>query len=382
MDTLTSDAPAASLRIDPVTFPAAVLDDLRARVARTRWPDAETVDGWAQGTPLTWLRDLAGHWAEGYDHDRVPARLAALPQLRTEIDGVGVHLLHVRSPHAGATPLLLTHGWPSTVLEFLDVIEPLTRPSDPRDAFHLVIPSLPGHGFSDRPTEGGWTVTRIARAWAELMARLGYDRYVAHGGDWGSWISGILGAVDPEHVAGVHMTMPMAAAPDGPVDLDERDRRAVERMRSFGTQRSAYAAVQSTRPQTFGYGLVDSPVGQLAWIAERFWEWVDHGGRGLETVVPRDILLDTATTYWVTGTAASAGRLFWESFTGTTLPPVAVPVGCSVFPNDAWMPRAWCERRFSDLRHWRDIDAGGHFPAIETPDVLVGELRAFSATLR
>ncbi|MBC8093953.1 MAG: epoxide hydrolase [Pseudonocardia sp.] len=364
-----------------VSFPAETLDDLRDRLARTRWPDAETVDDWSQGTPLAWARDLAAYWANGYDLGRVPARLAGLPQFRTEIDGLGVHFLHIRSPHADATPLLLTHGWPSTVLEFLDVVGPLTHAADPREAFHLVIPSLPGHGFSDRPSSTGWTVTRTARAWAELMARLGYDRYVAHGGDWGSWISGILGAVDPEHVLGAHMTMPMAQAPDEPVDLDERDLRAMERMRSFGAKRSAYAAVQSTRPQTFGYGLTDSPVGQLAWIAERFWEWADHGGRGLEHVVSRDVLLDTVTTYWVTGTATSAARLFWESFTGTVLPPVTVPVGCSVFPNDAWMPRAWCARRFSDLRYWRDLDAGGHFPAIETPDVLVAELRAFRATL-
>jgi epoxide hydrolase len=371
MDTLTNDALATA----PVSFPPAALDDLRDRLTRTRWPDAETAPGWEQGTPLAWIRDLAGYWADGYDMGRVPARLAGLTQLTTEIDGVGVHVLHVRSPHPDATPMLLTHGWPSTVLEFLDLVEPLTRPADPRDAFHLVIPSLPGHGFGERPVEQGWTVTRIAQAWAALMARLGYDRYLAHGGDWGSWISGILGAVDPEHVLGVHMTMPMADAPKEPVELDERDRRAMERMRSFGAKRSAYAAVQSTR-------LVDSPAGQLAWIAERFWEWADHGGRGLEEVVPRDVLLDTATTYWVTGTAASAARLFWESFTGTVLPPVAVPVGCSVVPNDSWMPRAWCERRFSDLRYWRDLPAGGHFLAIESPDVLVAELQAFRAALR
>ena len=355
--------------------------DLRARIRATRWPDAETVDDWSQGVRTEYLRDLAVYWSEKYDPARIATRLNRHPQEIVRVDGLDLHVVHVRSPHPGALPLLLTHGWPSTVAEFDGVIDALTGPPDPADAFHLVIPSLPGHGFSARPTGTGWGVPRIAQAWAELMAVLGYDRYGAHGGDWGSWITGVLGQVDAPHLAGLHLTMPMAPACEVTGELSERDQAAFAKMQGFGRNRSAYAAVQSTRPQSLGFGLHDSPVGQLAWILDRFWEWADHDG-DLASVVDRDVLLDIVTTYWLTGTATSAARLFWESFGTDPMARVDVPTGASVFPNDAWMPRVWCEQRFTDLRYWRDLPDGGHFPAIERPDVLVEEIRTFFHLVR
>ncbi|MDB1089556.1 epoxide hydrolase [Streptomyces sp. ACA25] len=363
------------------SIPESALTDLRERLARTRWPEAETVGDWSQGTPLAFVQELCDYWANEYDWRATEARLAALPQFRTSIDGLGVHFLHVRSSNPDATPLLMTHGWPSTVVEFLDIIELLTEPEDPADSFHVVCPSLPGHGFSDRPDRTGWSVGRIADAWAELMAGLGYDRYLAHGGDWGSWVSAALGTNDPRHVAGVHLTMPLARPPERQVELDERDRAAMARMAGFGKNRSGYAAIQSTRPQALGYGLNDSPAALLGWIADRFWAWADHDG-DLTKAVGRDRLLDIVTMYWLTGTGTSSLRLFWESFDSEPMHPVEVPVGCSVFPKDAWLPRAWAAERFTDLRYWKDLDSGGHFAALERPEVLAAELRVFSRMLR
>ncbi|MFC9492934.1 epoxide hydrolase [Streptomyces sp. NBC_01474] len=363
-----------------VHYPDDSVQDLRRRLTAARWPDAETVDGWEQGPKLSYMKDLCASWERDYDWRATEKRLNAIPQFRTEIDGLDVHFLHARSPHEGATPLLLTHGWPSSVVEFLDLIPRLTEPDDPSQAFHVVCPSLPGHGFSGKPSSAGWTVGRTARAWAQLMARLGYRRYGAHGGDWGSWVSAELGTADPDHLLGIHLTMPLAKAPDHPVELDARDQQAMARMKSFGQNRSGYAAIQSTRPQAIGYGLADSPAGQLAWILDRFWEWVDHDGT-LEKALPWDALLDTATVYWLTDSGASSARLFWESFNKEPMNPTNVPVGCSVFPKDAWLPRAWAEQRFTDLRYWKDLDSGGHFPALERPAVLADELRAFFALL-
>lgn len=360
--------------------PQTGLDDLRTRLGNTRWPDRETVDDWSQGAPLEQVRELCRYWAQDYDWKATERRLNAFGQFTTEIDGLRIHFLHVRSPHPGAVPLLLTHGWPSSVVEFLDLIPRLTDPKDPADAFHIVCPSLPGHGFGGRPTGTGWTVQRTAGAWAELMARLGYDRYLAHGGDWGSWVSAALGSTDAEHLRGIHLTMPLARPPERQVELDERDRAAMARMRSFGKNRSGYAAIQSTRPQALGYGFADSPAAQLAWIVDRFWEWADHDG-DLEKAVPRDRLLDIVSMYWHSNTGASSARLFWESFDKEPMAATDVPTGCSVFPKDAWLPRAWARERFTDLCYWRDLPDGGHFPALERPDVLAAELRAFNRAL-
>lgn len=382
MTTTTTTHAAAT---DPVPFrlsvPEAELDDLRRRLAATRWPEPATADGWTQGVPLDYARQLCAHWATGYDWRATESRLDALPQFRTEIDGLGVHLLHLRSRHPGAVPLLITHGWPGSFVEQLDILEALTDPPDPADAFHVVCPSLPGFGFSDKPAATGWGVPRIADAWVTLMDRLGYPRFAVHGGDWGSYVGATLGLTAPERLIGIHLTMPVAARPDEPLELSERDQaRTVSAYANWRVD-SGYASISSTRPQTLGYGLTDSPAGQLAWVVEKFWNWADHDG-DLERAIPRDRILDTVATHWFARTAASSARLYWESYQKVSTEPVHVPVGCSIFPGNSWMPRAWCERRFTDLRYWRDLDSGGHFPALEVPDVLVDELRTFFRGLR
>jgi len=364
-----------------ITTSEAQLDDLRRRLGHIRWPDRETVDDWSQGVPLEHLRELAAYWRDGYDWRATEARLNTMPQFRTEVDGLGIHLLHVRSPHPDAMPLLVTHGWPGSFTEFLDLIEPLSNPANPDDAFHLVIPSLPGYGYSDRPTETGWGVERTASAWAELMERLGYQRYGAHGGDWGSFVTAQLGHSDADHLAGIHLTMAFAPAPDQPIELTQRDYAGLAKLKAFQQEETGYSAIQSTRPQTLGYALADSPVGQLAWIAEKYWSWTDHDGE-LEKVVSRDRLLDVVTTYWLTGTATSSARLYWESHGKVPMHEVRVPTGITTSPKDARMPRAWIEGRFTDVRRWTDLESGGHFPALEQPAVLVDELRAFFKPLR
>ncbi|MFL5824548.1 MAG: epoxide hydrolase family protein [Solirubrobacteraceae bacterium] len=364
------------------------LVDLRDRLGRTRWPEAETVDDWSQGLPLAYAQELCEYWRTAYDQRRVETRLNAVDQFRTEIDGLGIHFLHIRSPHEGALPLLLTHGWPGSVVEFLDVIGPLVDPSAhggaAADAFHVVCPSLPGYGFSDKPSRPGWGTRRIADAWAELMARLGYERYGAHGGDWGSIITMVLGLGDPEHVAGIHLTMPVASAQDfqGLGELTAAEQAALADFAEHRRSGTGYSKQQSTRPQTLGYGLVDSPAGECAWIVEKFWAWTDCDGHP-ENVVARDVLLDNVMLYWLPATGASSARLYWESFADTDLPVIDVPAGCSIFPREIFrLPRRVARRRFSDLRHWRELDRGGHFAALEKPAVLVEELRTFFAQVR
>ncbi|GAB3951971.1 epoxide hydrolase family protein [Streptomyces sparsus] len=366
-------------------FPDADLSDLRERLARTRWPDAETVGDWSQGVPLAYLRELCEHWQHRHDWRAAERRLNDVPQFRTEIDGLGIHFLHVRSPHPHAVPLLLSHGWPGSVLEFLDLLGPLTDPAayggDPADAFHVVCPSLPGFALSDKPTSTGWTVERTAAAWAELMGRLGYERFAAHGVDWGSFLTGVLGETVADRLIGIHLAMPFAGPPAEQVELDARDLAGLAALKEFQQQEGAYSAVQATRPQTLAYGLTDSPAAQLAWMVEKYWAWSDHDG-DLEKVVDRDRLLDLVTLAWLARTGASSARIYWESHNRMALGPVPVPTACSVFPKDARMPRAWCEGRFSDLRRWTDHESGGHFPALEQPDLLVSELRSFFRTLR
>lgn len=363
-----------------IAVPEADLADLRERLRRTRWPEPETVDDWSQGVPLAHLQALCAYWADGYDWRATEARLNGMPQFRTEIDGLGVHFLHVRSPHPGALPLVLTHGWPGSVVEFLDAIALLTDPPDPADAFHVVCPSLPGYGFSDRPSRRGWTVQRIAAAWTQLMARLGYDRYGAAGSDWGTTVSTHVGLQDPEHVVGIHLVPPLAA-PDPATfdDLTDAERAALADLRR-GPEGDGYSHQQSTRPQTIGYGLVDSPALLCAWIVEKLDAWSDP-----VSAIPRDRLLDNLMLYWLPGTGASAARLYWESFrevqrtfAGETTDEVNVPVGCSVFPHENPRPsRRWAARRFTDIRYWNEPPCGGHFAAMEQPELFAGELRAF-----
>jgi pimeloyl-ACP methyl ester carboxylesterase len=381
-DTATDDA-VVPFRI---AIAEAELDDLRDRLHRTRWPEAETVDDWSQGIPVAYVQELCAYWADGYDWRVTEARLNGLGQFRTEIDGLGIHGLHVRSPHDDALPLVITHGWPGSVVEFFDVVGPLTDPAshghDASDAFHVVCPSLPGYGFSDRPASTGWGVERIAGAWAELMRRLGYERYGAQGGDWGAMVTVELGRIDAEHVAGIHLNMPVAPPPADAGELTEAEAAALARFDEHRRWGTGYSTQQSTRPQTLGYGLVDSPAGQCAWIVEKFWAWTDCAGHP-ENALTRDQLLDNVMLYWLPATAASSARLYWESLRTRRYDPVGVPTGCSIFPKEiARLPRRWVEARFSDLRYWNEVERGGHFAAFEQPGLFVDEMRAFFRLVR
>jgi pimeloyl-ACP methyl ester carboxylesterase len=380
-----------SFRID---VPETELDDLRERLKAARWPERETVDDWSQGVPLDYLRELCAYWADGYDWRRAEARLNVLPGYRTEIDGLGIHLLHVRSPHSNALPLVMTHGWPGSIVEFLKVIEPLTDPAacggDPADAFHVVCPSLPGYGFSDKPERPGWGVERIAAAWTELMARLGYERYGAQGSDWGTSVSALIGQRDPDHVAGIHL-MPPLAPPDPATfdDLTDAERAALASLEHAAEWESGYSTEHATRPQTIGYALADSPVALCAWIVEKFWAWTDCDGHP-ENVLTRDELLDNLMLYWLPRTGASSARLYWESIrqvneviSGPVHDVVEVPTGCSIFPKELQRPsRRWAQKRFPDIRHWNELDRGGHFAAFEQPELFVDELRCFFRQVR
>jgi pimeloyl-ACP methyl ester carboxylesterase len=367
-----------------VEIPEADLDDLRRRLRATRWPEAETVSDWTQGVPLAYLRDVVAHWLESYDWRATERRLNSLPQFKTRLEDLDIHFLHVRSRHDGALPLVMTHGWPGSVVEFLDVVGPLADPTahggEARDAFHVVCPSLPGYGFSDRPREKGWGVEKIAGAWDTLMTRLGYDRYVAQGGDWGSAVTTTIGMQNRGHCIGIHVNMPNAGATkESLANPTEREQRALAGARFYQEWDSGYSKQQSTRPQTLGYGLVDSPAGQAAWILEKFFAWTDNAGRP-EDAIPRDRLLDNVMLYWLTGTAASSARLYWESF-GKAFGPgqdntVRVPTGCSIFPREIVpTPRSWAEKRYRNIVYWNELDRGGHFAAFEEPSLFVDELR-------
>jgi pimeloyl-ACP methyl ester carboxylesterase len=365
-----------------------VLDDLKSRLRRTRWPEAAPVDDWSQGVPLKWIEEVCRYWAEDYDWRRREALLNRFAQFTTAIDELDIHFLHVRSPHPGAMPLIITHGWPGSVVEFHKVIEPLVDPAahggDPADAFHVVCPSLPGFGFSSKPNTTGWGIDRIAAAWAQLMDRLGYARYGAQGGDWGSAVTTSLGAQDAAHCAGIHVTLAMASRPkvEGEPTLEEA--RALQGIKHYADWDSGYSKQQSTRPQTLGYGLTDSPAGQAAWILEKFWAWTDCDGHP-ENILGRDELLDNVMLYWVTASAASSARLYWESFgpERRAIHQVTVPTGVAVFPREIVTPvRRWMEGNFTNIRHWNEMPKGGHFAAFEQPELFVGDVRAFFRTLR
>jgi pimeloyl-ACP methyl ester carboxylesterase len=364
-----------------------VLDDLKSRLRNTRWPEAELVDDWSQGAPLKWIKEVCQYWAEEYDWRGREALLNRFAQFTTEIDGLDIHFLHARSAHANAMPLIITHGWPGSIVEFHKVIEPLTNPTahggDATDAFHVVCPSLPGFGFSAKPTTTGWGVDRIATAWVLLMDRLGYTRYGAQGGDWGSAVTTSIGAQDPKHCAGIHITLAMASAPKSDGEPTSEEARALTGIKHYADWDSGYSKQQSTRPQTVGYGLTDSPSGQAAWILEKFWAWTDCDGHP-ENILGRDELLDNVMLYWVTATAASSARLYWESFgPGKRADnPVNVPTGVAVFPKEIVTPvRRWMEARYTDIRHWNEMPKGGHFAAFEQPELFVGDVRTYFRTL-
>ena len=369
-----------------IEIPDAELDDLRARLAATRWPAKSPDAAWVRGIPVAYLQELARYWEQDFDWRAQEARLNALPQFTTTLDGQRLHLVHVTSPVPDALPLVITHGWPGSVVEFLDVIGPLTDPEahggDRRDAFHVVAPSIPGFAFSTPLAGAGWDPTRIARTWAELMARLGYDRYAAQGGDWGSHISRELAIEDPEHVVGVHLNMLMNTGEQAPDDLTPEEQERLDRAAHFVREGSGYNRIQATRPQTLSYGLTDSPAGQLAWIAEKFYEWTDNDGSP-EDAVDRDLMLANISLYWFTRTAGSSAQIYYERVHGGRGPrEVTVPTGVAVFPADITRP----VRRMSEQSHhvvrWTELDRGGHFAAMEEPDLLVEEIRGMFRDLR
>ncbi|MFO1082739.1 MAG: epoxide hydrolase [Reyranellaceae bacterium] len=365
-----------------------VLTDLKARLRNARWPEAELVADWSQGVPLAWLEETCRYWAESYDWRAREAALNRFPQFTTELDGLDIHFIHARSPHANALPLIVTHGWPGSIVEFHKVIEPLVDPvaygGDAQDAFHVVCPSLPGFGFSAKPRTTGWGVDRIARTWAALMARLGYARYGAQGGDWGSAVTTAIGGLDAGHCAGIHITLAMATRPDVQGAPTPEEARALKGIKYYADWDSGYSKQQSTRPQTVGYGLTDSPVGQAAWILEKFWAWTDCDGDPLN-VLTRDELLDNVMLYWVTQTAASSARLYWESFgpERRSVHKVVVPTGVAVFPREIVPPvRRWMEGNFTNIQHWSEMPKGGHFAAFEQPALFVDDVRAFFRKVR
>ncbi|TDJ25839.1 MAG: epoxide hydrolase [Gammaproteobacteria bacterium] len=375
--------------IEPFSISATTeqLDDLKRRLNNARWPDKETPDDWTQGIPLAYTQEICRYWANEYDWPAREALLNAFAQFRTDVDGLGIHFVHVQSPEPGALPLIMTHGWPGSIVEFQKVIGPLTDPKahggDPADAFHLVCPSLPGFGFSDKPTEPGWGVEKIGAAWTRLMAILGYDRYVAQGGDWGSMVTTHVGLQDPEHCAAIHLNMAIVTPdPETMSDLTEKEQSALEGMQFYQDWDSGYSKEQSTRPQTVGYALADSATGQAAWIIEKMYAWTDCDGHP-ENVLTKDEMLDNVMMYWLPETAASSARLYWESFNSGNLDEVAVPTGISVYPKEIFRTsRRWAEKRYTNIIHYNELDKGGHFAAFEQPESFVNEVRTCFRQLR
>ena len=357
------------------------ITDLNNRIANTRWPDAETTADWNQGVPLAYVKELVQYWGEHYDQQRLANRLNAFDNFKTNLLGLNFHFMHIRSSNPNARPLLLTHGWPGSVVEFLKVIGPLTEPQEhggkADDAFHLVIPSLPGYGFSDKPQATGWGVEKIAEAWSALMARLGYSQYFAQGGDWGSVITSYIARQDPEHCLGIHINMGIVAPDPNAENLTANELSIMAGWKYYQDWDSGYSKQQATRPQTLGYGLVDSPSGQAAWIVEKFYQWMDCDGHP-ENIVSRDELLDNIMVYWLTGSGASSARLYWESFGGGEgrEQPVSIPMGATISTKDIFRTsERFASRVFTNIVYWKDKEEGGHFAAFEQPNAFVSELR-------
>jgi pimeloyl-ACP methyl ester carboxylesterase len=374
-----------------VNIDTAVLDDLRQRLDNARWPERETCEGWDQGIPLAYTRELANYWASGYDWRRCEKKLNSWPQFVTTIDDIDIHFIHRQSPHKDALPLIISHGWPGSIVEFHKVIDALADPTahggSAQDAFHVVAPCLPGYGFSGKPTRTGTSVEKIGRMWGTLMARLGYSRYVAQGGDWGSMITQSMGMTETEHCAAIHINMPIVAPdPDTMAELTALEQAALVDMGTYMEKGSGYSKQQSTLPQTLGYGLADSPIGQMAWVVEKFYMWTDcdaNGTRHPENVLTKDELLDNVMMYWLNNTAASSARLYWESFSQPNMDLITIPVGCSIFPKEIFRcSRRWAQKRFTNLIHWNELERGGHFAALEQPELFLGELRNCFRALR
>jgi pimeloyl-ACP methyl ester carboxylesterase len=380
-----------------VSVPEEDLVELRRRIATTRWPDPETVGDRSQGVQLAKLQELVRYWTDGYDWRKAEAKLNALPQFVTKIDGLDIHFLHVRSQHPDALPLVMTHGWPGSVFELLKTIDPLTNPTahggSAEDAFHLVLPSMPGYGFSERPQGTGWGPARMARAWDQLMRRLGYQQYVSQGGDWGAVVSDVLAAQAPAGLLGIHVNMPATVPPEiaeallqggpPPAGLSEDEKIAYQGMDALYKRGSGYALMMVTRPQTLGYSLADSPVGLAAWFYDKFADWTYSGGEP-ERSLSRDEMLDDITLYWLTKTATSGARLYWENNANNfNAVDVSLPAAITVFPGEIYQaPRSWAERAYHNLIYFNKVDRGGHFAAWEEPELFASELRAAFRSLR
>jgi len=399
-----------SIRPFHIDIPEESLQELHGRVVAARWPDRETVADRTQGAQLAKVKELVDYWATDYDWRNIEANLNTLPQFLTEIDGLDIHFIHVRSPHENALALIMTHGWPGSFLEFVKVIGPLTDPEShggrAEDAFDVVVPSMPGFGFSARPEATGWNPERIADAWIELMRRVGYERYVSQGGDWGAVVTDVMGRRAPGDLLGIHVTtllgaierppapnMPTTIPPEvakalkngeaPPAGLSAQEIIAYEASQSFATRGSGFRAIQSTRPQTIGYSLADSPVGLAAWFYEKFAEWTDTDGEP-ERVLTKDEMLDDITLYWLTNTAASSARIYWEDITHKPKAgEVSIPAAVSRFPREIIpLPRSWAERAYPNLVYFNELDRGGHFAAWEQPELFAGEMRAAFRSLR
>ena len=363
-----------------ISITDAVLKDLKQRLNNTRWPEKETVDDWSQGIPLAYTQEMCAYWLNEYDWRARETLLNQYEQFTTELNGIDIHFIHARSPHENARPLIMTHGWPGSIVEFQKVIGPLIDPvphgGDAQDAFHVVCPSLPGYGFSGKPKETGWSIEKIAETWNQLMLRLSYDSYFAQGGDWGAVVTSAIGMQNLGNCQAIHINMVFVEPDPATMDnLSPLEQRALAAAQHYMDHDSGYSKQQSTRPQTLGYGLVDSPVGQMAWILEKYWSWMDCQGHP-ENVLSKDELLDNIMLYWCNASAASSARLYWESFTNLSTDEVVVPTGCSIYPKEIFQAsRRWADRRFKNIIHWSELDNGGHFSAFEVPETFVNEVR-------
>ena len=362
-----------------------ILSDLHERLKRTRWPEKELVEDWSQGIPLGYVQEMCDYWLHTYNWRQRETELNRFDQFVTTIDECDIHFIHQRSPHEQATPLILSHGWPGSIVEFQKVIAPLSDPTNhggsAEDAFHVVCPSLPGYGLSGKPPAAGWGVEKMADVFAELMIGLGYEHFGAQGGDWGSAITTALGGRHPQNCIGIHLNM-VSSRPQIEDEPTDEEKAALDSADYYRKWDSGYSTQQRTRPQTLGYGLSDSPAGQLAWIVEKFWSWTDNQGVP-DDALNRDEMLDNVMLYWVSNTAASSARLYWESFGSFRQPQVEVPTGVAHFPKEIFSPvRSWAESTYTDIRQWTKMPKGGHFAAFEQPDLFVEDVRSFFAQIR
>ena len=386
---MTAPTPPTPTGVHPftVSIPQAEIDDLKQRLARTRWPAPETVGDWSQGVRVEHAKSLVEYWEQEYDWRRFESELNAFPQFLTEIDGLDIHFIHVRSKHPEAMPLILTHGWPGSIVEFLKLIGPLTDPvafgGNVEDSFDVVVPSLPGFGFSQQPTDTGWNVIRIAEAWTELMKRLGHTHWAAHGGDWGSAVTTTLGVLQPEGLLGIHLSSQYAFPAQIPDTLSPEEQNAVDTLALYNGDMGGANHLQGTKPGTIGIALADSPAGQAAWIYDKFQSKTENNGLA-EDILTTDEILDAISLYWFTNSAASSARIYWENRSSSMAgPQLTLPVAVTVFPGDIpLLPRTWIEDKYTNLMHYGEADKGGHFAALEQPEILIREIRAGLRTLR